>query len=68
MPREQVAEAHKLDAAIEARCFARMDANAEATKSLAALRDALLPNLISGELRTQDAERCVAEGAYGRLA
>jgi len=31
------------------------------SRILAALRDTLLPRLISGELRVKDAERCVAE-------
>ena len=31
------------------------------SRTLAALRDTLLPRLISGELRVKDAERCVAE-------
>jgi type I restriction enzyme S subunit len=33
------------------------------TRTLAALRDALLPKLISGELRVKDAERFVSEVA-----
>jgi type I restriction enzyme S subunit len=33
------------------------------THTLTALRDALLPKLISGELRVEDAERFVAEVA-----
>lgn len=32
--------------------------------TLAALRDALLPKLISGELRVKDAERFVVRGAH----
>jgi type I restriction enzyme S subunit len=32
------------------------------TATLASLRDALLPKLISGELRVEDAERWVEEG------
>nr|BAL57129.1 type I restriction enzyme, S subunit [uncultured prokaryote] len=37
--------------------FARIRACAEESRTLAALRDALLPKLISGELRVKDAER-----------
>ena len=37
--------------------FRRVLANAEASRVLAAARDALLPKLVSGELRVQDAER-----------
>jgi len=33
------------------------------SRTLAAIRDALLPKLISGELRVKDAERVVAEAA-----
>lgn len=40
--------------------FARLRANADETKTLAALRDTLLPKLISGELRVNDAERVIA--------
>ena len=36
------------------------------SRTLAALRDTLLPKLISGELRVRDAER-VVEGSYDRL-
>ncbi len=39
--------------------FRRADVNAHAARILAALRDALLPKLISGELRIPDAERIV---------
>jgi len=39
--------------------FARIRANDEQSSTLAALRDALLPKLISGELRVPDAERIV---------
>jgi type I restriction enzyme S subunit len=35
----------------------------EASRTLAALRDALLPKLISGELRVRDTERVVADAA-----
>ncbi len=37
--------------------FQSIKANAEASASLAALRDTLLPKLISGELRIEDAEK-----------
>jgi len=40
---------------------ALMERNLAASGTLAALRDALLPKLISGELRVKDAERFVAE-------
>ena len=39
--------------------FARMTAAVEQSRTLAAMRDALLPKLISGELRVADAERIV---------
>lgn len=35
--------------------FAKWRSNADANQTLAALRDALLPKLISGELRAKDA-------------
>jgi type I restriction enzyme S subunit len=40
--------------------FARFRIGTDEVKILAALRDALLPKLISGELRVRDAERFVA--------
>jgi type I restriction enzyme S subunit len=40
--------------------FARVDAITRESRTLAALRDTLLPKLISGELRVKDAERFVA--------
>lgn len=40
--------------------FARARAAADESRTLAALRDTLLPKLISGELRVKDAERFVA--------
>ncbi len=40
--------------------FKRIDEAAHESRTLAALRDALLPKLISGELRVKDAERFVA--------
>jgi type I restriction enzyme S subunit len=41
--------------------FARVDAITRESRTLAALRDALLPKLISGELRVKDAERFLEE-------
>lgn len=41
--------------------FDRVQANLEQSRTLAALRDALLPKLMSGELRVRDAERALAE-------
>ena len=43
--------------------FARAAAAARESHVLASLRDALLPNLISGELRVEDPSRAVAEAA-----
>jgi type I restriction enzyme S subunit len=43
--------------------YDRVLINCEESRTLAALRDALLPKLISGELRMRDAERVVAEAA-----
>jgi type I restriction enzyme, S subunit len=43
--------------------FALISANGAQIATLAALRDALLPKLMSGELRVRDAERAVAEVA-----
>ena len=40
--------------------FERVLSGVEESRTLAALRDALLPKLISGELRVKDAERLVA--------
>ena len=40
----------------------RVEVNERDARTLAALRDALLPNLISGELRVKDAERFTAQG------
>jgi type I restriction enzyme, S subunit len=40
---------------------ARAEANKAESRTLAALRDALLPKLMSGELRVRDAERGLAE-------
>jgi len=41
--------------------FSRASATARESRTLTALRDALLPKLISGELRIKDAERLAAE-------
>ena len=41
----------------------RVLASCNQSRTLAALRDLLLPKLISGELRVKDAERIVAEAA-----
>jgi len=41
--------------------FSRHQSTAAAADSLAALRDALLPKLISGELRVEDSEKFIAE-------
>jgi type I restriction enzyme S subunit len=43
--------------------FARASAAARESRTLAALRDALLPKLISGELRVKDAEGFLKERA-----
>jgi type I restriction enzyme S subunit len=41
----------------------RAEANVRASRTLAALRDTLLPQLISGELRVKDAEKLVGSAA-----
>jgi type I restriction enzyme S subunit len=41
--------------------FEAILSNVEASRSLAQLRDTLLPKLISGELRVPDAERILGE-------
>jgi type I restriction enzyme S subunit len=41
----------------------RIIANVHESRTLAALRDALLPKLISGELRVKDAERFLANAS-----
>lgn len=43
--------------------IARMIAGIHESRTLAALRDSLLPNLVSGELRVKGAESIVAEAA-----
>ena len=45
------------------RLIADMAEGERASLTLAALRDTLLPELISGELRVQDAERFIGECA-----
>jgi type I restriction enzyme S subunit len=40
----------------------RVEINERESRTLSALRDALLPKLISGELRVKDAERVVGRG------
>jgi type I restriction enzyme S subunit len=44
--------------------FMRSSAAVRESRALAALRDALLPKLISGELRVWDAEKFMKEGGY----
>ncbi len=39
----------------------RINVNVHASRTLATMRDALLPKLISGEIRVRDAERFVRE-------
>jgi type I restriction enzyme, S subunit len=43
--------------------LARQSFNIAESHTLAALRDTLLPKLLSGELRVKDAEKVVAEAA-----
>ena len=43
--------------------FARASAAVRESRTLAALRDSLLPNLISGELRVNDAEKVIERAA-----
>ncbi|RQM35461.1 hypothetical protein TN91_04325 [Rhodococcus ruber] len=60
----QVADPRRLDSAIAERItnLARVVHNArEESETLAALRDTLLPRLMSGELRVRDAEAVVAD-------
>ena len=42
--------------------FERIKENCFESRTLAALRDTLLPKLISGELRVEDAERLIGGG------
>ncbi len=48
--------------------YERIVESARESRSLAALRDALLPKLISGDLRVKDAERILAEAEPTALA
>ena len=48
----------KFDAVIASQ-FDQLVSNAQQSRSLAQVRDTLLPKLISGELRVPDAERIV---------
>jgi len=57
VPELQVAEA--FDRAISP-LFARLQVNANQSRTLATLRDTLLPKLLSGKLRVPDAERAVS--------
>jgi hypothetical protein len=57
---EQQAEAARLDAAIRAN-LETFGYGFPKSRTLAALRDALLPKLISGELRVPDAEATMKE-------
>ena len=41
--------------------FEKIDENQRSNKTRAALRDTLLPKLLSGELRVRDADRAVEE-------
>lgn len=45
--------------------YAKADSNNSESRTLAALRDTLLPKLISGELRVKDTERFVARAIEG---
>jgi type I restriction enzyme S subunit len=56
-PQSQHSVAHSIEPLL-----ARQSSNTAETKTLAALRDALLPKLISGELRVKHAE-CIAKEA-----
>jgi type I restriction enzyme S subunit len=53
---------HRFDA-FAARALTRLQALEEESDTLAALRDTLLPKLISGELRVRDAEKLVERAA-----
>ena len=55
-------EVQKAFVQLLAPCWARQDQNDKESHTLVSLRDALLPKLISGELRIKKAER-VVEGA-----
>lgn len=60
MPKERIAEEFGV---IIKPLFARSSAVARESRTLAALRDTLLPKLLSGELRIRDAERFITEVA-----
>lgn len=55
-PREIVLAYDRLAATLDT----RVEMNERTSRTLAALRDALLPKLVSGELRVTDAERIAA--------
>jgi type I restriction enzyme S subunit len=59
VPSEDVAAAFE---ALVHPLYLLMTRNAQQSRTLAAVRDALLPKLLSGEVRVKDAER-FAEGA-----
>lgn len=59
-PSKQLVE--KFDS-LAAPALDRIQALDEESRTLTALRDALLPKLISGELRVQDAERFIGRAA-----
>ena len=61
MSRQAVPSQHLLDAFDEQMrpLFDRIHHNSEESRTLAALRDTLLPKIISGELRIKDAERFI---------
>jgi type I restriction enzyme S subunit len=71
IPSTSRAEFYELDAIIPAveiqwafvrlldPCWARQEQIAEESRTLAVLRDTLLPKLISGELRVKDADRFI---------
>jgi len=42
----------------------RIAANEAESRTLAAIRDALLPKLIAGEIRVRDAEKAVDDSTY----
>ncbi|MGH8590151.1 MAG: restriction endonuclease subunit S [Gammaproteobacteria bacterium] len=58
LPTKNVANAFECIAEL---LFKRLDENERESRTLAVLRDTLLPKLISGELRVKDAERFVGE-------
>ena len=43
--------------------FAKYRANVDESQSLAAMRDLLLPKLMSGEVRVKEAEKLIGEAA-----